>query len=237
MSALTEFKLKLLHDLRASILELKKDQLTLPIFAKCVSDNWSKVTPMGAGLVNPLGNLMRTFEGAEDVEVLDAARDQVIAMIDGSIASLAGEPARPILDDLILKVKDTKLSTLLKEFNAIKDQQPNIAAIGLRTIICLIIQEKAKLTQPEGALAKTQDLMLKPMLRSAIEDKIVSEGETKLLKAFEQQGLKETFDNVVHKPGTGALIRTDDLYRLLIPVCIENRIRVDGATESAKLAQ
>jgi hypothetical protein len=35
---------------------------------------------MGASLVNPLGNLMRTFEGVEDVDVLDAARDQVIAM-------------------------------------------------------------------------------------------------------------------------------------------------------------
>ena len=111
--------------------------------------------------------------------------------------------------------KDAKLSTLLKEFNAIKDHQPNMAAIGLRTIICLIIQEKAKLTRPGEALAKTQDLMLRPMLRSAIEDKIFGEGETKLLKAFEQQGLKETFDNVVHKPGSGALIRSDDLSSLV----------------------
>jgi hypothetical protein len=58
-----------------------------------------------------------------------------------------------MLDDLILKVKEEKLSTLLREFNAIKNQQPNSAAIVLRTIVCLIIQEKAKLAQPGGALA------------------------------------------------------------------------------------
>lgn len=53
------------------------------------------------------------------------------------------------------------------------------------------------------------------MLEGAIKNKIFDEGETKLLKAFEQQGLKETFDNVVHKPGGSALIKTDDLSSLV----------------------
>jgi hypothetical protein len=211
MSALTEFKLKLLHELRANILDLKKDQLTAATLAKCVGDNWNKVTPMGAGLVNSLGNLMRTFEGAEGVDVLDAARDQVIAMIDGSIATLGGEPVRPILDDLILKVKDRKLSTLLKEFNSIKDNQPNLAAIGLRTIICLIIQERAKIANATGTLANKQDLALDPMLTEAIKAGIFPQGETKLLQGFQSRGQKIMFDNVVHKPGDNMLIKKDDL--------------------------
>ena len=166
---------------------------------------------MGAGLVNPLGNLMGTFAGAEDVDVLDAARDQVVAMIDGSIASLAGEPARPLLDGPILKVKDTKLSTLLKEFNAIKDHQPNLAAIGLRTIICLIIQERAKIADPTGKLAIRQDLDFDPMLTQAVAARTFPQGETKLLKGFQDRGQKIMFDNIVHKPGDNMLIKTDDL--------------------------
>jgi hypothetical protein len=122
---------------------------------------------------------------------------------------------RPIFDDLILKVKDEKLSTLLREFNAIKNQQPNSAAIVLRTILCLIIQEKAKLAQPGGALAIRPDLMLTPMLQGAIDGNIFDQGETKLLRAFQQQGLKETFDNVVHKPGAAALIKAEDLSALV----------------------
>src|SRR6266851_783783 len=159
------------------------------------SANHSAIQPMGAGLINPLGQFIGSISANQDIDALDAARDEIVRMVDASISSLSGVPVRPLLEDLIAKVKDAKLSTLLREFNAVKDHQPNIAAKGLRTIICLVIQEKAKLTQPEGALAKTQDLMLKPMLRGAIEDKIFSEGETKLLKAFERQGLKETFDN------------------------------------------
>jgi len=216
MSALTEFKLKSLREFRASILELKKDELTFPALQKCAADNWKKVTPMGAHLVNPLGNLMRTFEGVEDVDVLDAARDQVIAMIDGSIASLAGGPVRPILDDLILKVKDTKLSTLLKEFNAIKDQQPNFAAIGLRTIICLIIQERAKITDAKGKLATRQDLALDPMLTEAIGAGSFPQGETKLLQGFQSRGQKVMFDNVVHKPGDNMLVKRTIYRRLSI---------------------
>jgi hypothetical protein len=210
MSALTEFKLKLLHEFRANLLDLRKDQLTLPLLQKCVSDNYKSVTPMGANLVNPLGQLIGTFAGIEDVDVLDAARDQVVAMIDGSIASLAGQPVRSILEDLILKVKDTKLSTLLKEFNAIKDHQPNLAAIGLRTIICLIIQERAKITDPQGRLATRPDLELDPMLREATAGTFPP-GETKLLKGFQDRGLKVMIDQVVHKPGENMLIKTDDL--------------------------
>jgi hypothetical protein len=57
--------------------------------------------------------------------------------------------------------------------------------------------------------------MLTPMLQGAIDEKIFDQGETKLLLSFKQQGLKETFDNVVHKPGASALIKADDLSALV----------------------
>ena len=57
--------------------------------------------------------------------------------------------------------------------------------------------------------------MLTPMLQGAIDNQIFDQGETKLLRAFRQQGLKENFDNVVHKPGASALIKADDLSSLV----------------------
>ena len=215
MSALTALKIKLLQGFRAGILEIKKDDLTSQVLSAYWNANVSAIAPMGASLINPLGQFISSIGAIQDIDALDAARDDIVRMVDVSISGLSGAPVRPILEELIVKVKDAKLSTLLKEFNAIKDHQPNLAAIGLRTIICLIILEKAKLTRPAEALAKTTDLMLKPMLESAIKIKIFDEGETKLLKAFEQQGLKETFDNVVHKPGDNALIKSDDLSALV----------------------
>jgi hypothetical protein len=56
--------------------------------------------------------------------------------------------------------------------------------------------------------------MLTP-LQSAIDERIFGQAETKLLQAFQRQGLKETFDNVVHKPGDGMLINTEDLSALV----------------------
>lgn len=165
MSALTDAKLKLLQGFRVGILDIKKDDLTPLVLTACWTANHSAIQPMGAGLINPSGQFISSIGAIHDVDALNAARDEIVRMVDESISGLTGAPVRPLLEDLIVKVKDVKLSTLLKEFNAIKDHQPNMAAIGLRTIICLIILERAKLTRPDEALAKTTDLMLKPDAR------------------------------------------------------------------------
>jgi hypothetical protein len=212
MPTLAEVKLKKLNEFRTGLLDFKKSDLTPKTIYQYWESNRDKLRP--SGVVNNLGRYIQSVQDIDDVDALDGARDEIVRMVDAALTSLSGADVRPFLEDLILKIKDAKLATLLREFNAIKNQQPNCAAIVLRTIICLIIQERAKLAQPDGALAKTQNLMLKPMLRSAIEDKIFDQSETKLLKAFEQQGLKETFDNVVHKPGDTALIKADDLSSL-----------------------
>ena len=213
MPTLQEVKLKKLHEFRTGLLGLNKADLRPKLISSYWESNRNKLIP--SGIVDNLGRRIQTFGGIDDVDALDGARDELVKMLDDTIASLSGADVRPILDDLILKIKDVKLSTLLREFNAIKNQQPNSAAIVLRTIICLIIREKAKLSQPGGTLATRNDLMLSPMLQSAFDAKIFDEGATKLLRAFQQQGLKETFDNVVHKPGDNALIKADDISSLV----------------------
>jgi hypothetical protein len=213
MATLTEVKIEKLNAFRAGLLGLKKADLTPEVISKYWESNRDKLKP--SGITDDLGRYIQSIGSVNDVDALDEARDHLIWMVDEALASLSLSNVRPILDGLILKVKDEKLATLLREFNAIKNQQPNAAAIVLRTILCLIIQEKAKLAKPEGALATRTDLALTPMLQSAIDEKIFDEGETKLLRAFQQQGLKETFDNVVHKPGAAAVINADDLSALV----------------------
>jgi hypothetical protein len=213
MPTLTEVKIQKLNSFRAGLLNLKKAELTPKIISSYWENNRDKLSP--SGITDNLGRYIQRIAGIDDVDALDGARDELVGMVDETIVSLSRADVRPIFDDLILKVKDEKLSTLLREFNAIKNQQPNSAAIVLRTILCLIIQEKAKLAQPGGALAIRPDLMLTPMLQGAIDGNIFDQGETKLLRAFQQQGLKETFDNVVHKPGAAALIKAEDLSALV----------------------
>src|SRR5260221_8140808 len=141
------------------------------------------------------------------VFLLRFQRDELINIIDDCLVGMTGQGhVRPILDDLILKVKDTKLSTLLREFNSAKKRQPNLAAIGLRTILCLIIQERAKVLDATSSLSARQDLSLQPMLDEAIKLNIFPEGQTKLRHAYRRQGLKKRSDNVVHKPGSDVLI-------------------------------
>jgi hypothetical protein len=205
-------KLAKLNEFRAGLLELKKADLTAKTIYQYWESNRDKLQP--AGIVDNLGRYILSVQGINDIDALDGARDEIVGMVDIALASLGGANVRPFLEATILKTKDVKLSTLLREFNAIKNPYPNSAAIVLRTIICLIIQERAKLTKPDSELAKMQDLALKPMVRGAIETKIFDDGETKLLKAFEQQGLKETFDNVAHKPGAASLIKAEDLSAL-----------------------
>jgi hypothetical protein len=125
MSTLTEVKLTKLHEFRTGLLNLKKSDLT----PKAIFDYWEsnrdKLRP--SGVVDNLGRFIQSIQDIDDKDALDGARDNLVAMIDATITAVGGAAVRPILDDLILKIKDTKLSTLLREFNSAKDGQPNIA--------------------------------------------------------------------------------------------------------------
>jgi hypothetical protein len=148
MATLTDVKIQKLNAFRAGLLSLKKADLTPKLISSYWETNRDKLTP--SGITDNLGRYIQRLGSIDDVDALDGGRDELVGMVDATITSLSGADVRPILDDLILKVKDVKLATLLREFNAIKNQQPNSAAIVLRTIICLIIQEKAKLAKPGG---------------------------------------------------------------------------------------
>jgi chemotaxis protein CheY-P-specific phosphatase CheC len=108
-------------------------------------------------------------------------------------------------------VTDTKLAVLLNEFNAIKDQAPNLAAIGFRTILSHLIQEQAKATKPKSEFAKKEDLFPSDAIKSATKEKFFQEAETKLIWNFEKNGQKAIFDNITHKPGANTLIDKSDL--------------------------
>jgi hypothetical protein len=144
----------------------------------------------------------------------------MVQRLDNALRGIdAKEEVRPILDALILKVKDPKLATLLNEFNAAKNAQPNLAAIGFRTILCLIIREKAKQDAPNSRLATRDDFAVKDMIEEAVKMKLFDTSNTKLLKGFLDGGAKDVFDNVAHKAGEANLVDKDALsyaveYRL-----------------------
>ncbi|MDO9385025.1 MAG: hypothetical protein Q7T86_19435 [Hyphomicrobiaceae bacterium] len=212
-SALIQHRIKLFQEFRAGLLGLKKDDLTYQVLSEYRNGPGLKMLAgMAAGTNNQIGQFLESLRGIDDVDVLDSARDELVKIVDDCIVGMTGQgEVRSVFGDLILKVKDAKLSTLLREFNAAKDGQPNIAVIGLRTILCLIIRERAKVVDAANPLAIRQDLALQPMLDDAIGSKIFPEGESKLLDAFRRRGLKESSDNVVHKPGDNMLVSKDDL--------------------------
>lgn len=157
-------------------------------------------------------HFLQGFQVETDVEVLSTLRERIVSLLNDVMRQLDSQhTVRPILDELILQIKDTKLIELLQEFNRIKDIAPNHAAMGFRTILTLIIQERAKIVNPSSPLATRDDLAVDPCINAAIQEHIFASGEEKLLKRYRDGGSKDKFDNVVHKPGKTALMNKDDL--------------------------
>jgi len=155
---------------------------------------------------------MQGYENETDVDVLDDLRSRIASYLDSVMVNLdSKQTVRPILDDLISKVTNTKLATLLNEFNRAKDSNPNLAAIGFRTTITLIIQERAKIAKPTSLLATKDDLGFEPDIKAAIKEGIFDSAEEKLLHRHLTGGKKDIFDNVAHKPGANTLVNKDDL--------------------------
>jgi hypothetical protein len=108
-----------------------------------------------------LRRILQAVNGLNDAppNVLDDARENIVDHLDAAISKLdATRPVRSILEDRILRVKDTKLSRLLNEFNIHRERAPNLCAISYRTILSLVISERAKLAAPGSKLATKQDL-------------------------------------------------------------------------------
>src|SRR5579863_182959 len=111
-----------------------------------------KCNMLGHGMVNIRSSVIRELDGyelEEDIEVFNELRPVFVGFIDLGLSIIDKEfEVRPVLEEYTRRVKDPKLAEMLKEFNVSKDTSPNLVAIGFRTILALIIQEKAKRLNP-----------------------------------------------------------------------------------------
>ena len=95
--------------------------------------------------------------------------------------------------------------------NAAKDHQPNLAAIGFRTILGMLIVEIAKKRKPGSKLAARDDFALEPIIKESLSDNLFDDGERRVVERFFGKGSKDMFDIVAHKPGEQALVDKGDL--------------------------
>lgn len=169
-------------------------------------------TISGRNVIWLTGQILRGYDSEKDVEVLDALRMEIIEELRTAISLIDSQvKVRTVLEEYTLKVKDRKLSTLLDEFNCIVNIAPNHAAIVFRTILSLIIQERAKRFNSQLKLATTNDLKLKECIDDALKEHIFLKDEERRLTSFAQGGNKDTFDFLVHRPGGNQLVNKGQL--------------------------
>src|SRR5579871_1112242 len=156
-----------------------------------------------------IGSYLSGYDQIEDLGQFNEIRANMVAIVDIGIKDLdAQQTIKPLLEEYILRVKDKKLAELLKEFNTSKDIAPNLAAMGFRTILCLIIQEKAKIVNPSSNTATTTDLSPDKMIDRARNDNILAPDEQRLIRSFVSTH-KDIYDFVAHRPST--LIDKDEV--------------------------
>jgi hypothetical protein len=140
------------------------------------------------------------YEQETDPEIFNELRPAIVAFIDHGLRTLDREHVvKPLLQEYIKRVQDTKLAELLKEFDAAKDTSPNLTAMGFRTILSLIIQEKAKKVSPTSRTATRTDLAPQSVIDSARNEQILSKDEQRLLDSFVSTH-KDIYDFVTHRP-------------------------------------
>jgi hypothetical protein len=205
---------------RGELLAIPKKDLTYAALLAWWS-NWVGPISAAGGVAGSMGAattpIKMELQGREketDPDLFDAMRDDIVACLDDTAKKVdAKHVVRPILEELILKTKDTKLATLLREFNDTKDRQPNLAAIGFRTIIGLVLVEIAKVRAPNGKVAALKDVSVDKVINMTLDEKFLQPAEAELIKRF-QDGAKVKLDIVAHKPtenGERTLIDKDDL--------------------------
>ena len=223
MSDLDPFTIKSLRQMREELVDMQKSELTL----KSLNDLLPKYRDglVASGFYNSISQMQSGQQYVTDVDQLDAVRFETIKMMGAAIVAVDSKQiVQTILEEYLPRVTDTKLATLLDEFNAIKERAPNLAAIGYRTILSHLIQEQAKAAKPDSELAKKEDLFPSDAIRAAIKEKFFQEAETKLIWNFEKNGQKAVFDNITHKAGANTLIEKSglssavDMLNKLLPI-------------------
>lgn len=206
MDSLRERILSQLRTSRKALLDIPKDKLSGKMISEWIKywdSEFSRarsITDVFTGI--HISTIIRGSENETDTDVCLDLRTLIINEVDEVILKVdSSQIVTPILDDLILKIANTKLSTLLKEFSACKDGQPNSAATIFRTIVPLIIRERAKIVDPGHLLATKDDIGFEDDIKMAINHpNLFNQAEKKLIKNYFNGGNKVSFDNVVHKP-------------------------------------
>lgn len=145
-------------------------------------------------------SLIRGYEQETDAEIFNELRQDLVESIDTALSRLDKKyELKPLLEEYIKRVKDTKLAELLKEFNDAKDVAPNLVAIGFRTILSLIIQEKAKRVNPTSNTATCIDLAPREMIDRARNDNILSQDEQRLVNSYISTH-QDIYNFVAHRP-------------------------------------
>lgn len=178
----------------------------------------------GPSIDSKISEKFDVYQKDTNVEIFNAIRPIIVGFLDDALNKLdEGYKVEPLLEDYTKRVKSPKLSVLLKEFNTAKDTAPNLAAIGYRTILCLIIQERAKIVAPSSQTATRTDLAPTDVLRVARNEHILSDDQDRLIKSFESTH-KEIADLITHRPDVIANKRDVevmvDLLNRLLPAII-----------------
>ncbi|MEI6228978.1 MAG: hypothetical protein WCP11_03075 [Candidatus Saccharibacteria bacterium] len=231
MNSLRDRILSQLRASRKALLDIPKNKLSGKMIVE-----WQKywdsefnrarsITDIFTGV--HISTIIRGSENETGPDVCLDLRTLIVNEVDEIILKVDSKQiVTPILDDLISKIADTKLSTLLKEFSACKDNQPNSAATIFRTIVPLIIRERARIIDPKHSLATKDDIGFEGDIKMAINHPtLFSQAENKLIKNYFNGGNKVSFDNVVHKPDylieKTELSSAVDLLNRILPRIIE----------------
>jgi hypothetical protein len=176
-------RIRLIQELRAACEELLNINFTTGTTNRigvsrpfALADEWSiKWTPTFRRLYafshnsvfiqGAINSQLDGYDQETDAEIFNELRPILVGFIDAALSRVDQEyKVKPLLEEYTKRVKDTKLAELLKEFNATRDIAPNLVAIGFRTILCLVIQEKAKRVNPTSNTATCTDLAPREMI-------------------------------------------------------------------------
>jgi len=171
-------------------------------------DKWSptfrRLSAFLDGQVYIQGDIRNKLDGLEqetDAEIYNELRPVFVGFIDAALKRLDQKyQVKSLLEEYTTRVTDTKLAVLLNEFNVVKDVAPNHAAIGFRTILSLVIQEKAKRVNSTSRTATRTDLAPQPMIDGARNENIFTQDEQRLVDSFASTH-RNIYDIVAHRPG------------------------------------
>ena len=97
VSALMQHRIKSFQEFRTGLLDLKKADLANNVLFDYRHNNGTKLAGIAAGTHNQIGYLLESLKSIDDVDVLDAGRDELVRIIDDCLIGMTGEgQVRPV---------------------------------------------------------------------------------------------------------------------------------------------